>query len=139
MLQVSFPIMAAWADAGILALAGLVNVWNLRPLRALYAQLDVPHVFYTSLGLIQILAAAFLASPEMRVYGIFMAAPILFGSVVMLLNHRYYALAAPIMLMMAALVVATRAVAPAPHYAVEFAPSSVAETAPGAVHAANPS
>jgi hypothetical protein len=130
MVQVSLPILAAWADAGLMTVAGVANLWNLRPLRTLYADLDIPQPFYLAIGLIQILAASFLASPEMRVYGILLAAPILFGSVVMLLNHRYYAIAAPIMAMMVALVAATLAAAPVhSRYTVELSPPSISEPA----------
>src|SRR5262245_38231566 len=91
MLNISFPVIAAWVDAGVLSLAGLVNLIGLRPVRDIYADWDIPERFYHTLGLLQILAAVFLTSPDMRFYGILLAAPILFGSVVMLLNHEHYA------------------------------------------------
>ncbi len=112
MLNTSFPVIAAWIDAGVLSLAGLVNLIGLHPVRAIYADWDIPERFYHTLGMLQILAAVFLASPDMRVYGILLAAPILFGSVVMLLNHEHYAVAAPVALMMGGLVAATLAVSP---------------------------
>jgi len=113
-LEASVPAIAAWADGVVLATAGFINLWNVRPLHALYAELDIPEFLSTTVGLIQILAAAFLVSPEMRVFGIGLAAPILFVSVVMLLDHHRYAIAVPIALMMAALLIATLA-APLPY------------------------
>jgi hypothetical protein len=129
-MHVTLPVVAVWANVGLLTLAGLVNVTSFKAVRALYADLDIPELFYRTIGMLQILAAVFLASPEMRVYGILIAAPIMFGAVVTLLNHRRYAVAVPVMLMMAALVVATLAVAPVhSHYSVQFAAPSIAETA----------
>jgi uncharacterized protein YacL len=120
-VEASVPVIAAWVDAVVLATAGFINLWNVRSLHALYAELDIPEFLTTTVGLIQILAAAFLTSLDMRVFGIGLAAPILFVSVVMLLDHRYYAIALPIALMMAALLIATLA-APLPHarYSFEF-------------------
>jgi hypothetical protein len=110
MLHLTFPSLVAWAEASFLTLAGFANLSRLRLVRETYADWDIPEGFYRAIGLLQILAAAFLASPEMRVYGILIAAPILFGSVVTLLDHQRYALAAPVALLMAGLVVATLAV-----------------------------
>jgi hypothetical protein len=129
MLHFSVPVMAAWADAGLLILAGLVNLSGLRRVRAVYAAWDIPDLFQYLVGMLQLLAAAFLISPEMRVYGIAIAAPILFGSVVTLLNHRVYSVAAPVAMMMAGLLAATLAVAPVHiRYPAEFAPNSISAT-----------
>jgi hypothetical protein len=127
-------MIAVWAEAGFLTLAGLVNVASFKIVRALYADWDIPELFYRTIGMLQILAAVFLASPEMRVYGILIAAPILFGAVVTLLNHRRYAVAAPVILLMAALVVATLAVPPArDRYNMPSAAPPIAETAAPAI------
>jgi hypothetical protein len=106
-VQLAFPSLVAWAEATFLTLAGFANLSRLRLVRETYADWDIPEGFYRAIGLLQILAAAFLASPEMRVYGILIAAPILFGSVVMLLDHQRYAVAVAVALMMAGLAVAT--------------------------------
>jgi hypothetical protein len=112
MLHISLPVMAAWANVALLSLAGIVNLSAIRSVREIYEDWDIPTVFYRAIGLLEIVAAIFLAMPEMRVWGIALAAPILFGSVVMLLNYRHYAVAAPVAGMMAALVVALLAVPP---------------------------
>ena len=112
MLHISLPILAAWANVALLSLAGVVNLSAFGKLREIYADWDIPAVFYRGVGFLQILAAVFLATPEMRLWGILLAGPILFGSVVLLLNYRHYAVAAPVMVMMAALIVAILAVPP---------------------------
>jgi hypothetical protein len=55
-------------------------------------------------------AAAMLVEPELRGWGIALAAVLTFGSVVTLLNHRHYAAAGAAILMMVALVPAALAV-----------------------------
>jgi hypothetical protein len=112
MLSTSFPVIAAWADAAILTLAGLINLSRLQAVRKVYANWDIPRPFYRTIGLLQLYAAMLLAMPEMRLWGIVLAAPILFGSVVTLLNHQRYAVALPVVLMMAGLMVAVLAIPP---------------------------
>jgi hypothetical protein len=103
MFEASFPVMAAWANAAVFALAGLVNVTAFGGVREIYARWDIPAAFYRTLGVVEIIAAALLAMPDLRAWGIAMAAPIMFGAIVMLLNHRHYLHAAPAFLVMAAL------------------------------------
>ena len=100
----SFPVMAAWANAVVFASAGLVNLTALRGVREGYARWDIPGAFYRTLGIVEIIAAALLATPDLRAWGIAIAAPIMFGAIVMLLNHRQYLYAVPTVLVMAALV-----------------------------------
>jgi hypothetical protein len=135
MIDVSLPVVTAWANAGLLLLAGFVNLSSFRAIRAVYADWDVPEIFYRTVGMLQILAAVFLISPDMRVYGSLIAAPILFGSVVMLLNHRHYAVAAPVTAMMASLVfIAALSIAPVhSHFTVESIPQSSEPAAPQAL------
>jgi hypothetical protein len=100
----SFPVMAAWANVVVFAAAGLVNVTALSAVREIYARWDIPGAFYRTLGIVEIIAAALLGMPHLRIFGIAMAAPIMFGAIVTLLNHRHYLYAAPAVLIMAALV-----------------------------------
>ncbi|HXJ00713.1 MAG TPA: hypothetical protein VNH44_05780 [Micropepsaceae bacterium] len=127
MSNISLPVIAVWANVALLSLAGVVNLFGFRPVREIYADWDIPGVFYRAVGLLEIVAALFLATPDMRIWGIALAAPILFGSVVMLLNYRHYAVAAPVAAMMAALVVAILTVPPshARPYTIEPATSAV--------------
>jgi hypothetical protein len=121
MMHTSLAVITAWANAGLLVLAGSANLSSFRAIRAVYADWDIPEIFYRAVGMLQILAAVFLISPDMRIYGSLIAAPILFGSVVLLLNHRHYAVAAPVMAMMASVVlVAALSIAPVhSHFVVE--------------------
>jgi hypothetical protein len=130
MLHISVTILAVWAEAAVLSAAGLLNMVGPRRLREIYAEWDIPEIFYHSLGLLQILAAVFLISPDMRMYGILIAGPIMFGAVVMLLNHERYALAAPVAVMMAVLFIAGLSVLPLRlHSTVQFAPSAIEQPA----------
>jgi hypothetical protein len=116
MTHVSLLVMTVWVNAGLLLLAGLANLSNFRGVRGLYRDLDIPEIFSRVLGAVQVLAALFLVSPGMRLYGGLIAAPILFGAVIMLLSQRHYTTAAPVMAMMASLVIAILAAVPAhPH------------------------
>src|SRR4051812_27583149 len=104
MVEIPFPVMAAWTNAALFAVAGIVNLAAFGSVREVYRSWDIPAGFYRSLGAIEIVAAVTLAMPELRAWGIALAAPILFGSIVMLLNHRRYLYAVPAVLIMAALV-----------------------------------
>jgi|SRR5882672_993734 len=117
MIGVSLPLMAAWANAGLFLVAGLINLTAtaIGPVREIYARWDIPTTFYRSLGIVEILAAAFLVTPEYRAWGIALAAPIMFGSIVMLLDHRHYLIAVPALVVMAALAPAALSVPPAVH------------------------
>jgi len=115
--------MAAWANAGILLAAGLVNLVGFPRLHEIYAEYDIPAGFYRTIGIAEIFAALFLVTPELRVWGILLAAPIMFVSVVILLDHRQYRYAAPIVIMMAGLVAATLAVPPFHTYHAVEVPS----------------
>src|SRR4029078_2023488 len=69
MLDLTFPVMAVWANAMVFALAGLVNLAGVGTVRQIYSRWDVPAATYRTIGLIEILAAAFLAQPDMRIWG----------------------------------------------------------------------
>jgi hypothetical protein len=117
---VSFAVIAVWANAGVFALAGLVNLTALSAVREIYARWDIPGAFYRGLGIVEIIAAALLGMPHLRVFGIAMAAPIMFGAIVMLLNHRHYLYAALTVLVMAALAPGMLAT-PQPHSDIHYA------------------
>ena len=61
-------------------------------------------------GLLDIAAAAMLADPTLRGWGLVLAAVLVFGSVVTMLNHRQHVGAVSAILMMASLVPATLAI-----------------------------
>jgi len=110
MLTASFPVIAAWTNVAVFAFAGFVNLVAFGFVRRAYERWDIPVGFYRALGVVEIIAAAFLATPGFRLLGIALAAPILFGSVVMLLDHRHYVYAVSAMLVMTTLIAAAAAV-----------------------------
>jgi len=110
MIELSIPVMAAWVNAGALFAAGLANLVGFPKLREIYADWDIPAGLYSTIGIAEIVAAVFLATPGLRLWGILIAAAIMFFSVVILLDHQHYAYAAPVALLMVALVTATLAV-----------------------------
>jgi len=125
MIEISFPVMAAWANAAIFAAAGLVNFTAIRAVREVYGRWDVSPGFYRPLGLVEIAAAVFLAMPSLRFWGVVLAAPIAFGSVVILLDHRHYLYAVSVIVMMSGLLAAILAIPPTQDF-VQFAGRSSA-------------
>jgi uncharacterized membrane protein len=71
-------------------------------------------------GVLDIIAALMLAHPELRGWGIALAALITFGAVITLLSHEQYLCAIPSIALMAALIPATLAIPRADHQ-VHFA------------------
>ena len=110
MFEISLPLVAAWVTAVFLAVAGLVNWSDSRKVREIYERWDIPVHTYRTVGLLQIAAAIFLAAPDLRAWGIALAAPLIFGSVVILLSRGQYSYATPVIVMLAALGPATLAV-----------------------------
>jgi hypothetical protein len=107
---ISYPFLIVWAIGAILSLAGLVNIAGPRRLREAYARWEFPARFYLVVGVLEVTAAAFLAIPEWRSWGIGLAAFIIFGTVITLFNHRRYMFAVPGVILMVALVPASFAV-----------------------------
>jgi hypothetical protein len=110
MLEASFPLLAAWVNTAFLGLAGLANWFDGRPVRALYESWNIPASSYRTIGLIEIVAATFIAVPHLRAWGIVLAAPIVFSTVVMLLYHRHYGYALGVIALLAGLGAATLAI-----------------------------
>jgi DoxX-like protein len=131
MFDFSFPVMAAWTNAAIFATAGLINFTAVKSVRSVYDRWDVSPGFYRPLGLVEIAAAACLAAPSLRFWGVLLAAPIFFGSVVMLLDHRHYAYAASVVLMMTGLAAALLAIPSAPEFALITTNHSLVQVAGG--------
>ncbi len=98
-----FPVVAAWSVALVLGASAAVHLAGFSSLRAAYAEWEYPRGFHRVVGVSHLVAAAFLARPETRVWGVALAAVILFIAVVTLLNHRRYYYAVPGMLLMLAL------------------------------------
>ena len=104
------PGIACLSLAALFAVFGVVQLSGPRFLRDAYARWDYSQAVRVITGVLDIVAAAMLIDPELRGWGIVLAALLTFGSVVTLLNHRHYAAAAAAILMMVALVPAALAV-----------------------------
>ncbi len=109
------PTLVALSLAALLGVIGVVQLAGPRFLREAYRRWDYPRHLRLVTGSLDIAAALMLAEPNLRGWGIALAAILIFGSVVTMLSHRQYAYAAPAILMMAALVPATLAVPRANH------------------------
>jgi len=116
MIGVFFPVAVSWAVAVTLAIAGLVQIAGSRMVREAYARWEFPRGFAVVTGSLDLAAAACLAIPELRVWGIALAAVIMFGAVTTLLSHRQYLYAVPAMILMVALIPAALAIPRADHH-----------------------
>jgi hypothetical protein len=104
------PAIVCLLLAALFAIIGVVQLSGPRFLRNAYARWDYSQAVRVVTGMLDIVAAAMLIDPNLRGWGIGLAAVLTFGSVVTLLNHRHYAAAGAAILMMAALVPAALAV-----------------------------
>ena len=84
--------------------SGVAHIAGAQWLRAGYRRWHFARSFSHVAGVTQLLAASFLIAPQTRVWGGVLAAAILFGAVVSLLNHGKYLYAVPAILVMAAIV-----------------------------------
>jgi hypothetical protein len=85
-----FPESVPQTLAAIFAIAAAVNLGGFGPLRALLSRWEYPRGFHRILGMFSLLAALFLALPETRIWGVALAAFLLFGATISLLNHSRY-------------------------------------------------
>ena len=106
----SIPTIVALSLAALFGAIGVVQIAGPCFLREAYRRWDYPQHLRLATGLLDIAVAVMLAEPSLRRWGIALAAILIFGSVVTLLNHRQYLYAAAVIVMMAALVPAALAV-----------------------------
>lgn len=99
----------AWTLASIFGVSGLLHLVGLDFVKRTYARSDFAPGFYRVAGVIQLLAAFFLALPITRIWGVALAAFVTFASMVVLLNNRQYVYSVPGLLLLAALVPAALA------------------------------
>ena len=102
--------------AAVFAAAGVLHIVGPRWLIETYARWDYPARFRLVAAVLDIAAATFLLFPDIRAWGITLAGIITFFSVVALLDHKKYVVAAYAMLLMAALVPAALSVPRADPY-----------------------
>ncbi|HSM95038.1 MAG TPA: DoxX family protein [Rhizomicrobium sp.] len=107
MADFSFSVIVAWSLAGIFALSGLIQLAGPRFIREAYERWNFPPKFYRVTGVVELMAAAFLASPTTRLWGVALAALTMFVAIVTLLNNKQYAYTVPGIIMMVALIPAS--------------------------------
>jgi len=110
----TFSILAA-ALAVVFWVIGLIHLLGPRFLRDAFEKWNYGTLVRLVTGTLEIVAALMLAHPNLRGWGIALAALIMFGAVITLLNHEQYLCAVPSIALMAALVPAILAIPPADH------------------------
>jgi hypothetical protein len=96
--------VAALTLSALFLFSGAAHIAGPQRLRAIYRRWHFAGRFRYVAGAAHLLAALFLAVPQTRIWGGAIAAAILFGAVVSLLNHERYFYAVSAMLVMAAIV-----------------------------------
>ena len=109
MINVLIATRFAWTIASIFGVSGLLHLTGLKSLKRAYARSDFAPGFYRVAGVLQLLAAFFLAMPITRIWGVMLAAFVTFAAVALLLNNRQYAYSVPGLILLAALVPAALA------------------------------
>ncbi len=105
-----FPAAMVWINAMILG-ASAVFTLAAAPLAVrVFARQAIATSTSVSLGVLQLAAAVLLLDPELRMWGIVLAAVIAFGAVVLLLDRGRYASALPVAGFMLALAVSAASV-----------------------------
>ena|ERR1700761_9324549 len=94
----------AWLLAGVFAASALVHLAAPGFIRRAYEYWGFPPKFYRVTGVVELLTAAFLANPLTRIWGVALAALIMFVAIVKLLEGRQYAYTIPGIMVLIALV-----------------------------------
>ena len=102
--------LLVWALAALFGIIGWIHFVGPRFLRDAFDRWNYGSRMRIITGLLEIGTALMLADPELRIWGIGLAALIMFAAVITLLNHRQYLCAISSVVLMAALVPATLAV-----------------------------
>lgn len=118
MTEVSISVLAASASAAIFAAVGAVNFFAPKKILDMYEEWDVSPGLYRTLGVIEMVAAVCLATPSLQVWGLLLAGPIAFVSVVMLLDQQKYRCAACAVAVVGALFVVSLATPQKPDFVV---------------------
>ncbi len=103
------PTHFAWLLSAAFAVTAALHLFGLRVVREAYERWQYPRGFRETTGALLGLAAVFLAFPLTRLWGIAIAAIVMFLSAITLLNHRQYTYAAPVIALLFALLPASLA------------------------------
>jgi uncharacterized membrane protein len=115
-MQVSSTVSVLAASLAVVFwVIGVVHLLGPRFLRDAFEKWNYGTLVRLATGALEITAALMLAHPELRGWGIALAALIMFGAVITLLSHEQYLCAVPSIALMVALVPAMLAVPRADH------------------------
>ena len=95
--------------SGIFALSALVHLASPGFVTRAYERWNFARGVHFIAGIVELMAAAFLASPITRIWGVALAGAVLFSAVVTLLSNRQYAYTMPSVIMLIALAPASLA------------------------------
>jgi uncharacterized membrane protein len=98
------PPHFAWLLSAIFAAGAAVHLLGFRFVREAYARWQYPSGFREVTGTLLALASIFLSLPVTRIFGLILAAVVMFLSAITLINHRQYTVAAPLVALLFALV-----------------------------------
>jgi hypothetical protein len=101
--------LIAWIIAGVFISSAFLHMIAPPFIRNAYERLGFPPKFYRVTALANFLAAAFLSDPITRLWGVALAAFIMFIAIVKLLDNRQYAYTIPGIVLLIALVPASLA------------------------------
>src|SRR5580698_2424507 len=107
MYDLAVSELIAWIIAGVFALSALIHLAGPAFVRRAYERWHFPPKFYRVTGVVELLAAAFLANPITRIWGVALAGLVTFTAVITLLNNRQYVYTLPGILVLVALVPAS--------------------------------
>ena len=110
----TFSVLA-FSLAAVFWMIGFIHLLGPRFLRDAFEKWNYGSFVRLVTGALEIMAALMLAHPELRGWGIALAALIMFGAVITLLKHEQYLCAVPSLALMAALLPAILAVPRADH------------------------
>jgi hypothetical protein len=82
--------LAVYVVSALFLLAGVLNLSGIKAVRAAYRLWHYRRSFHRTVGVLELATALFLIVPQLRIWGVMLAVPITFFSVVTLLNHRQY-------------------------------------------------
>ncbi len=91
----------------LFAATAAVHLFGWRALRETYTRWGYPRGFREVTGSLLLAAAVFLYFPSVRIFGLIIAALVMFLSATTLLHHRQYGFAAPVIALLFALIPVT--------------------------------
>ena len=104
LIDTSIPTAIALTISAIFAGSAALHLIGPGFVRRAYERWDFPPRFYRVTGVMELIAAVFLADPLTRIWGVGLAAFVTFVAIVTLLNNRQYVFTIPGIVLLIALV-----------------------------------